>query len=257
VAPVSGDAHQLQQVLVNLFTNAAQAMKAARGSGQLTVRSTGAEDGVRVEVEDDGPGIPAEALTRIFDPFFTTKGAGEGTGLGLSLSIGIVEAHGGRLTVQNVPGAGARFALTLPASAAEAVPAATEAVTVSAPVSRARVLVIDDEQRLRRLVADVLRGAGHEVEEAGTGQEALSRLEAASYDAVMLDLRLPDIDGRAIWQWLQSHRPAMAPRCAFMTGDTMSADTERFLAETARPVLTKPFAIDRIGELLQEMTAAR
>jgi CheY-like chemotaxis protein len=115
------------------------------------------------------------------------------------------------------------------------------------------VLVIDDEQRLRRLVADVLRAGGHEVEEAATGQEALQRLQRGSYDFVMMDLRLPDVDGRAIWQWLTEHRPAQALRLAFMTGDTMSVETERFLAATARPVLTKPFPLDRIGTVLQQV----
>src|SRR5207245_1507788 len=87
---IMADPHQLQQVFLNLFTNARYAMKSARGEGTLTVRSARHGADVVVHVEDDGPGIPAEHVGRIFDPFFTTKGAGEGTGLGLSLSIGIV-----------------------------------------------------------------------------------------------------------------------------------------------------------------------
>jgi signal transduction histidine kinase len=252
---ISADAHQLQQVLINLFSNAAHAMKSAHGRGVLTVRSSAPAAGgaVCIVVEDDGPGIPPEALGQIFDPFFTTKAAGEGTGLGLSLSIGIVESHGGRLTVENVPGGGARFTMTLPALVAEEVRAEAAPGPAAPAVQRARVLVVDDEQRLRRLVVDVLRAAGHEVEEAATGQEALTRLAEGSYDCVMLDLRLPDVDGRTIWQWLLDHRPALALRLAFMTGDTMSVETERFLATAARPVLTKPFPIDHIGTVLQRI----
>jgi signal transduction histidine kinase len=254
--PVSADSHQLQQVLINLFSNAAQAMKAARGHGTLTVRSQTDGMTVRVEVEDDGPGIPSEHLAHIFDPFFTTKGVGEGTGLGLSLSLGIVEDHGGHLDAENVPGAGARFVLSLPIAED---PAATESArTVPGPATarrRVHVLVIDDEPRLRRLLVEVLRAAGHDVEEAATGQEALSRLERGSYDGVILDLRLPDVDGPTIWRWLVEHRPALAPRLAFMTGDTMSPDTQRFLAEAARPVLTKPFPIDRVGRVLEEIAS--
>src|SRR5262249_17680683 len=102
--PVLGDAHQMQQVLLNLFSNAAHAMKTAPGRGLVTVRCGEREGSAVLEVEDDGPGIPPENLSRVFDPFFTTKGVGEGTGLGLSLSIGIVEAHGGTMEVANVPG---------------------------------------------------------------------------------------------------------------------------------------------------------
>jgi signal transduction histidine kinase/ActR/RegA family two-component response regulator len=254
VQAVSADAHQMQQVLINLFGNAAQAMKSAHGRGVLTVRSAMEDGQVRIVVEDDGPGIPEEHLARIFDPFFTTKGVGEGTGLGLSLSIGLVEAHEGRLTVENVPGAGARFTITLPVADVETLPSAPVAAAAPAPARRARVLVVDDEPRLRRLLVEVLRGGGHDVEEAATGQEALSRLQNGTYDCVIMDLRLPDVDGRTIWQWLVEHKPALALKLAFMTGDTMSAETERFLAETARPVLTKPFPIDRIGRVLEEIS---
>ena len=104
------DAHQLQQVLLNLFTNATHAIKSTGRRGVLTVRSAEGPHGITLVVEDNGPGIPPEHLGRVFDPFFTTKGVGEGTGLGLSLSIGIVEAHGGRMSVENIPSLGARFA---------------------------------------------------------------------------------------------------------------------------------------------------
>lgn len=110
--PIWADAHQLQQVFLNLFTNAIQAMKSAHGGGTLTIRSAVPPSEVSVVVEDDGPGIPAEHLGRIFDPFFTPKGPGEDTGLGLSLSI--VEAHGGRMQAENRSPAGARITVRLP-----------------------------------------------------------------------------------------------------------------------------------------------
>ncbi|MEE8142430.1 MAG: ATP-binding protein, partial [Planctomycetota bacterium] len=108
------DRHQLQQVLLNLFTNATYAMKCAHGRGTLTVRSFRQGSDVCVEVDDDGPGIPQDHIGRIFDPFFTTKDPGEGTGLGLSLSFGIVEAHGGQMHAENLPGSGARFTVRIP-----------------------------------------------------------------------------------------------------------------------------------------------
>ena len=113
--PVWADASQLHEVLFNLVRNARQAMAGATGGGVLTVRIAGIRDGVRVEVEDDGPGVPAEHLPRLFTPFFTTKGPSEGRGLGLTVSHAMVAEHGGRLWCENRPEGGARFVLELPA----------------------------------------------------------------------------------------------------------------------------------------------
>jgi signal transduction histidine kinase len=115
--PVWGDAAQLQQVLLNLLTNAMQAMK---NGGRITVRIGAAEshggepNAVALVVEDTGPGVPPEALDKIFDFFFTTRGAEGGTGLGLAVTRQIVEGHHGRVTVENPAGGGARFTVTLP-----------------------------------------------------------------------------------------------------------------------------------------------
>jgi len=249
------DPHQLQQVLLNLFSNAVHAMKSAHGRGVLTVRSSDAGATVSVVVEDDGPGIPAANLGRIFDPFFTTKAAGEGTGLGLSLSFGIVESHGGRISAENIASAGARFTVTLPV--VERPEVAEAAPSPVAPATRcARVLVVDDEDQLRKLVTEVVIGLGHQVEETPSGQDAVARLARHDYDVVLLDVRLPDLDGKAIWRRLLVDRPALAARVVFMTGDTMSAETQAFLMEAGRPVLTKPLTIERIQRAVHEALTA-
>jgi two-component system NtrC family sensor kinase len=210
-----------------------------------------------IEVEDDGPGIPPENLGRIFDPFFTTKSAGEGSGLGLSLSIGIVQAHGGTIQVANVPTAGARFIVRLPVGERDAVATAADAQAKPAdPRRRARVLVVDDEVQLRATLTDVFEALGHDVVSVGTGAEALTRLANGGFDFVSLDMRLPDIDGKGIWQELARRNPALASRVVFMTGDTMSSEALEFLQETGRPVLTKPLSIDRVGRIVQEVLAA-
>src|SRR5262245_53709890 len=114
IPEIWADPHQLQQVFLNLFSNAIHAMKTTRGHGVLTITSRQRGPEVVVWIDDDGSGIPPEHLGRIFDPFFTTKVTGAGTGLGLSLAIGIVESHGGRLYAENLPSAGARFSVHLP-----------------------------------------------------------------------------------------------------------------------------------------------
>jgi signal transduction histidine kinase len=128
---VWADAHQLQQVLVNLITNAKQAMADARGERRLHISVRRATpERVRIEVEDTGPGIPPETISKVFDPFVTTKS--DGTGLGLSISYGIIREHGGTLTVDSPPGRGATFTIELPI---EAAPTPTEASTRELKVS--------------------------------------------------------------------------------------------------------------------------
>src|SRR5205085_4383075 len=147
---------------------------------------------------------------QVFDPFFTTKPIGEGTGLGLSGSIGIVESHGGRMSVDNVPTGGARFTLRLPVG--EGVDDRATPVTPPAATHYVNVLVVEDETALRDTLAQFLATLGHQVETAATGTEAIHSLRHGSYDAVLLDLRLPELDGAGVWQWIRTHRPHLADR---------------------------------------------
>jgi signal transduction histidine kinase/CheY-like chemotaxis protein len=250
------DSNQLQQVFLNLFSNAIHAMHEAHGRGILTIRSRRQGRDVVIDVDDTGPGIPRDDLSRIFDPFFTTKPTGVGTGLGLSLAIGIIEAHGGRLGVENIPGAGARFTVRLPVDNT-APDRARSARAPAAPVenkANADVLVVEDENALRDLLSETVRELGHQVVEATTGREALARLRERPYDLVMLDLRLPDVDGQAVWQAL-ARDPRLAARVVFMTGDIMSAGTQRFLDQTGRPFLIKPFTVEELGRVIGDVLA--
>ena len=244
------DPTQLQQVLLNLFTNATHAMKSTR-HGVLTVRSAVHADGIAIAVEDNGPGIPSEHLGQVFDPFFTTKPIGEGTGLGLSVSIGIVEAHGGRMCVENVPTGGARFTLRLPLG--EGVDDRVTPVTPPTAARPVNVLVVEDETALRDSLAQFLATLGHQVETAATGTEAIHWLGHGSCDVVLLDLRLPELDGGGVWQWIRTHRPHLADRVIFMTGDTIRAGSQQFLHEAGRPVLEKPLAMERVSEAIEEL----
>src|SRR5262249_27989467 len=207
------DSHQLQQVFLNLFSNAIHAMKTAHGHGTLTVRTLWRESEVVVQVEDDGPGIPAEHLARIFDPFFTTKAVGEGTGLGLSLAIGIVEAHGGRMHAESVADGGARFTISLPVARDREVETRSAPAPPGPAMAAADVLVVEDDGWLRGVLTEVFHDLGHQVVEATTGEEALARLQQDwDYDVIMLDLRLPGVDGQTVWQRALASKPHLAAR---------------------------------------------
>ncbi len=212
---VLGDAGQLQQVLMNLIGNARQAIE-QRGQGgtiRLSTKRIG-ESRVLLEVGDDGPGIPEAIAARIFDPFFTTKPAGIGTGLGLAIVLGIVREHGGQVHVASPPRGGAIFSLEFPAVRAEelrspalpatgpggrheflpARPVVPHAMPPAEPLTAwagARVLVVEDEPTVARLIGDVLEDEGLQVDVLLDGREALERAARESYDLVICDMKMP------------------------------------------------------------------
>ena len=247
---VMGDARQLQQVCLNLLTNAVQAMSPAGGT--LRVLTCQANDRVRLEVRDTGPGISADARPHIFEPFFTTKSEGEGTGLGLSVSYGIVTAHGGTIEIVETGAGGTVMRVTLPAATALA--ASPEIERDAAPVARRsplagiKLLFVDDEPALRSGMEAFGALRGFTVLTAADGAAALETTRMTGVDAVVCDIRMPGMDGYAFHEHLRQERPGLASRTIFITGDVIPTSASGGSAR--QPVLTKPFAFDRIEEAL-------
>jgi nitrogen fixation negative regulator NifL len=238
---LAADGHQLQQVLVNLVTNAHQAMRTAPAPRRLAIRTGAGEAGtVWLEVADSGPGIAADVQPRLFEPFFTTKPVGEGTGLGLSICRGIVEDHGGRISVESTPGHGATFRIQLPVGGPVATPPGADQGPVA---SRRRILVVDDEAEVAGVLAELLRRDGHEVDTALNGLEGLERLRMQRYDLVVSDIRMPQLDGVGLWTTIKQEDPALARRFVFCTGDTLDGSTAQFIEQTGAPSLRKPFTL--------------
>ncbi|MGH7354895.1 MAG: hybrid sensor histidine kinase/response regulator, partial [Candidatus Rokuibacteriota bacterium] len=240
---ISGDSSQLEQVFLNLLLNAEQAILEVKSEGVITLRTRPDASGTVViaEVIDDGPGIAAELLPRVFEPFFTTKTVGTGTGLGLSVSYGIVEEHGGRLTVQSEPGRTV-FALELPAarpSSRTEAPADHRRHIVSGGGRAA--LVVEDEQPVRDLIAATLLDTGWQVDMADGGHAALERVRARQYDLIVSDLKMAEGSGPEFYQRTRAHDPLLAGRFIFITGDTANADLWAFLEGAEVPVIEKPF----------------
>jgi signal transduction histidine kinase/ActR/RegA family two-component response regulator len=277
---VLGDAGQLQQVLMNLIGNARQAL-GQRGRGGTIFLGTGlAEEGqVRLQVRDDGPGIPQAIASRIFDPFFTTKPAGIGTGLGLAIVLGVVREHGGQVTVSSPLAGGAMFTLSFPAQAPEArgtpdplafstgpgrdlLPASTSLPLSqpSAPLQRlpggratARILVVEDEPTVARLIGDVLEDEGFRVDATRDGDEALTKAALVEYDLVICDMRMPGLDGQQFYKNLIGSGNPLWKRFLFVTGDVLAAGTREFLERHRVPHVAKPFRVEELTEKVRRV----
>jgi two-component system NtrC family sensor kinase len=246
------DPYQLQQVFINLINNARDAL-AGQHKGALAIRTCRKDDAIVIEFEDNGPGIPEELINKIFDPFFTTKETGKGTGLGLSMVYGIIKEHGGTISVESKPDKGAKFVVMLPITeGAQPVLEEAKALLKTSPGVRT-VLVVEDEAPLRDFIFEALTEGGFFVEVASTGEEAINLLGKKKIDAVISDIKMPGIDGKALYLFIQKHHPVIAEKIIFMTGDVLSKDTQSFLQITNNRFVEKPFNADDLVALLNDM----
>jgi len=251
------DPFQIHQALLNLVTNAEQALAEASRAGEIVLRTAvdRTTGHVVIEIADDGPGIPPQYLSRVFDPFFTTKEVGSGTGLGLSICYGIIREHGGTISVQNAPLGGAVFTVMVPPGRGEITPeTAVETVGVD-PLIGKRILVVDDEPQIRRFFQQALTLSQCRVEVAATVGEALEATRRCEFDLIVYDYRLPDGTGQDFAQELSTTAPALAERMLLITGDSLTAETDAYL-KNATHVLLKPFDLDALYAALRKVLAA-
>ncbi|PID38095.1 MAG: hypothetical protein CSB49_07275 [Proteobacteria bacterium] len=252
VPAAKGDASRLQQVVVNLLSNAIQAIDEERSDGEIIVRTRRGEEGeVIAEVEDNGAGIPQKLRQRVLEPFFTTKAVGEGTGLGLSICFGIVSKLGGRIGIDSDEGRGTRVSVVLPAAEVPAV--APEAKPVSnndeARVPRLRILVVDDEPAVGKAMRRLLRA--HEVTVVEGGREALALLdEGEEIDLILCDLMMPGMSGMELCAEVEARRPDLADRIIIVTGGTFTEAARTFLREGEHLCVDKPVSLERLEEAI-------
>jgi two-component system NtrC family sensor kinase len=251
------DPSQIEQVLVNLVGNAIQVLSGRPDPRVLTIRTEESGNYIRIIVADNGPGIPREIIGQIFDPFFTTKPLGKGTGLGLTISNTIIQEHRGKILVENQLAGGAKFTVELPVVECTVTPTADpvppEIKPPAAESAKRTVLVVDDEPNVLALLKMVMTRNGYEVVTATNGQQALERIAARSYDVILSDMRMPGMDGRKFFETVKKHNPALAHRIVFVTGDTVSADTQAFFEETGNRWLGKPFNIAKVVDTVNEV----
>jgi CheY-like chemotaxis protein/anti-sigma regulatory factor (Ser/Thr protein kinase) len=255
------EAQRFEHVAMNLMTNALDAMISGGGT-RLFVRAAASRGRVVLTFEDDGPGFTEPE--RIFDPFYTTKPVGTGTGLGLTLVHRFVTEVDGSIAAGTSSLGGARITIVLhaaepppPALAVTGEHRATSAIARGLPSpGRARVLVVDDEPALREVQRRILVRLGHDVTLACDGTEAVAMLESNEFDIVITDIRMPGaLDGAGVYRWIQAHRPSLADRCLFVTGDIVHSQAGGSLDIPAERVLAKPFDVGEYSALVTDMLA--
>jgi PAS domain S-box-containing protein len=258
VPPVHGNATRLEQVFLNLFINAAQALApehAEHNQIRVTLRSKG-ETEVVAEIADNGAGIAADLLGRVFDPFFTTKPIGLGTGLGLPICHSIISGLGGTITADSQVGRGTIFRVTLPTSSRLAQPRMATPFPFAAPnAARVRVLVVDDELPVAAMLSKLL-AVECQVRITTSGREALElMLGPEPFDVVLCDLLMPGMSGMDLHRQLAELRPGLEERFVFMTGGAFTPRAGEFLARVGNQRIEKPFDLNQVRRMVRKLGA--
>jgi signal transduction histidine kinase/CheY-like chemotaxis protein len=243
VPPVLVNPAELREVLLNLVFNALDAMVEG---GRLTLTCRADAESAHLTVGDTGPGIPRELLARIFEPFFTTKGP-QRSGLGLSVSYGIVRRYRGDLTAESRPGTGTVFTVRLPLAPVGA-PAAEEPAFPVPEAAGLRVLVVDDEDRVRETMRDICTDEGHRVLEARSGREALELLAGQAVDVVCTDLGMPGMTGWQLADQIRERWPQV--RVGLITGWGASVQPDDLRTHNVDFLISKPFRRDQVLAVL-------
>ncbi len=255
---VEANEGQLIQVFINLLMNAAQAIGDGPAEDHEIYLTTYTDAAGRAvaEVRDNGPGIAQQLLQRIFDPFFTTKPVGVGLGLGLSISQNLVTALGGEISVESKVGQGTTFRVVLPGARLRTIRAPASPSVAPSPV-RGKILVIDDDHAVSKMLARTLRNE-HDVVVCNDGREALASIAAgAFYDVIFCDLMMPTLSGMDIYEGLSLANPEQAQRMVFMTGGAFTERAKEFMDATSQQHILKPFVSETPRAIARKLVAKK
>lgn len=270
---VNADPNSLKVVVTNVIANARQSMP---DGGTLNIETSAgsleregpavynaacvaervadlAEPFVQVRFIDTGSGISPAKLPRVFEPFFTTLGD-DFDGIGLSISRSIIGKHGGAIRVEHTSPRGTTIVVRLPAAQPPSIFNHADHEQRAAPAtSKKRVLLSEDDISCCRLIEIALTREGHTVDVTHDGEQAMAKLDAHTYDVILVDINMARLDGRKLYELISREDPQLARKIIFITGDIMNDDVRKFLSEVPNTYLMKPFDIDKLSKAVQEM----
>jgi CheY-like chemotaxis protein len=238
--PVLGDSADLREMMTNLILNALDAMP---HGGRLLFSTRRRSHAVELVVTDTGVGMPEEVRRRVFEPFFTTRSP-QRTGLGLSVVHGIVARHRGSIDIESQEGHGTTVRISLPTAAAGTAAAPSPPPRAETPAGAATILVIEDEDPLRRMLVDILTRAGHTTEGAHDGLDGLARFQGGRFDLVITDLSMPECSGLEVARGVKQISPGTPVVLITGWGDLL--DPLRIEEAGVDLMIVKPFRVDRV-----------
>ncbi|MCD6460931.1 response regulator [bacterium] len=248
IPPLKADKNQINKVILNIISNSLEAMDDYHG-GTLYISTNEFDDLCEIVIKDTGIGIPEKNLNKIFDPFFTTKTDQHNVGLGLSTVYNIVQNYKGTITVSSTQNEGTQLTITLPIIAQK-----TAEFIHKKPIrdKSLKVLIIDDDPILRDVMKDILEEIC-KVDIAENGKDAIEKIKISNYNAILTDIRMPNIDGPSLYRWIKKNHPGLEQKIVFTTGDTYDPKTNEFLNSINNNYISKPFYINKLKDIIKKV----
>ncbi|HVB34610.1 MAG TPA: ATP-binding protein [Patescibacteria group bacterium] len=244
---------QLQQVVLNLLVNSQQAIAEAGRAGRIALRTRHGASHVFLQIEDNGPGIAPYLQSRIFEPFFTTKPVGVGTGLGLSIIAGILRQHGAEIHLTRTSGEGTMFTVSLPVAQLQS--EASGDKTAGSRPAGGRILVVEAELGVGRLIVEALTEIGHQVDLVGEERDAIERVKQGQYDLIICDWKMRGPNGLELYRALGDSGGLRRERLLLISSDPTLRDSLEFLRESNLVCLAKPFLLIELKAAVAKMLA--
>ncbi|MBI5591623.1 MAG: PAS domain-containing protein [Deltaproteobacteria bacterium] len=248
IKPIYGDSAQLQQVISNFLQNAVDAIKESGIGDQIIFRTQNQDEWVIMEIKDNGPGIPEENRSKLFDPFFTTKPPGKGTGLGLSINYSIIHRHTGSISLAQDEQPGTRFIAKFPSVDSHEVPVEKVVHIDNIKYLPANILIVDDEKSFCISLSKYLLKLGCHADIAFNGLMAIDKLNKKTYDLILLDLKMPVMDGIELYQYLMKAWPKLTEKVILMSGFS-GIEIEKTSRLPNIPILHKPISVKNLFDL--------